>query len=261
VHLRTTAICVSIVAICAGITWMALRTTAADASRNAASTPDQSRRFAGESQAHLPAATQAPADGSVAARSGVAADGATSAAVTNAAQVATSVGVDAAAGSKAPPVSGMTPQQRAAQEARDTGRYPERLSSNIIKPFDRAAWESDPDSYLNTSEPGRVFATAEPSHEIMAIQRIGDVGRELKRGQDVELAVRVPPGAPVSFNSFDMGSFAGSNRTSITVRADDEGVARVRFSVSPGVASNCRILAGSPFASGQVAFDVDVIEN
>jgi hypothetical protein len=73
----------------------------------------------------------------------------------------------------------------------------------------------------------------------------------------VRLAVRTRPGAPVSWLSTDLGSF--DNRlVSMTVAADAAGVAEARFIATPGVAGRVTVLAGSPLASGQVRFVIDV---
>ena len=169
---------------------------------------------------------------------------------------------DSPAPAAAPPAGKdtKTPQQLAADEAVNTGRFPERLSPNIVMPFDQQAWERDPQAYLTVAEPGRVFATAQPSGETPELQRIGDEDRRLLRGKTVELAVIATPGAPVSFNSFDMGLFVASHLPCITVQADGDGVARARFMAEPGAVAECRVLAGSPMTSGQARFTVTIVE-
>lgn len=81
---------------------------------------------------------------------------------------------------------------------------------------------------------------------------------EVLQGEPVPLKVRTIPNAPVTFTSFDLGSF--SNRlTSITVAADKDGVATAQFTGTPGTYNDVNILAASPMTSGQVKFVITVI--
>jgi len=70
--------------------------------------------------------------------------------------------------------------------------------------------------------------------------------------------VRATPGAPVTFTSFDLGQFE-NQLTSITVRADDKGIATARFIGSPGTINDVNILVASPVNSGQAKFAVNVV--
>ena len=154
----------------------------------------------------------------------------------------------------------LTAQQRRVFEAIRTQKNPERLSS-MIQPgaFDARRWETDAiyaGKWLETIEPGRVYQPAQPSATVPVIERIGDEFRRVPDGAMVTLEVQVMPGAPVTFNSFDSGMFDGSRLATVSVRANDEGVASAGFRQSPGTVGLCRILVASPLASGQVHFNV-----
>lgn len=140
---------------------------------------------------------------------------------------------------------------RAAREGRK-----ERLSASIVPPaFDHEAFERDPRAYLDTVAPGRIYQTAKPGREVPALVPAGPDSFDVAPGGEAELAVRTRPRAPVTFTSVNMGSFS-NGLTSITVRADAEGVARATFIASKGTLYEVSILAASPLASGRVAFDV-----
>jgi hypothetical protein len=143
-------------------------------------------------------------------------------------------------------------------EALSTGRFPERLSPMLApKPFDEQAYRKNPETYLNTVEPGRVFQCAQPGPNVPALNRDSKPGLRTVQGETVSLKVRAPSGAPVTFTSFDSGAFQ-NQLPSITVAAGDDGVAIARFTGTPGTYGLVNILAGSPLASGRVSFVVDI---
>jgi hypothetical protein len=150
------------------------------------------------------------------------------------------------------------PQVAAAVEAIRQKEHPERLSPLIAPPaFDRAAFQKDPQAYLATVEPGRVFQTAQPGPDIPQLSPLGPKMLRMEQGRSVQLEVQATPGAPVTFTSFDLGRFA-NELTSITVQASEEGAAKAEFFAPPGTLHDVNILAGSPEASGQVRFVVSV---
>ncbi len=71
------------------------------------------------------------------------------------------------------------------------------------------------------------------------------------------LKVKAVKDAPVTFTSFDLGSFH-NQLTSVTVKADANGNAQAIFTGTPGTINNVNILAGSPMTSGQLKFTVNV---
>jgi hypothetical protein len=150
------------------------------------------------------------------------------------------------------------PMVASVSEALSPGRFPERLSPMVSpKRFDADAYRKNPELYLNTVEPGRVFQCAQPGPNVPALNRDSKPGIRTVQGETVSLKVRAPAGAPVTFTSFDSGAF--QNRLpSITVAAGDDGVAIARFTGTPGTYWLVNILAGSPLASGRVSFVVDI---
>lgn len=125
--------------------------------------------------------------------------------------------------------------------------------------FDRDAFESDPQRYVETIEPARVFRPAEPGEGVVPVQPVGARFHRVKQGETVRLAVNAVPKAPVTFASFDLGYFRGSQLSSETVLADSSGVATAEFTAGGGTVDDIKILAAGPLTSGQVQFTVQVI--
>lgn len=150
------------------------------------------------------------------------------------------------------------PQVKSVAEAIREKKHPERVSVLIRPPpFDAKAFQADPAKYLGVVEPGRVFQTAQPGPKVPVLRPVGQSYREAVQGEVVPLRVKAPPGSPVTFTSFDLGAFE-NQLTSITVQADKQGVAEAKFRGTPGTIEEVHILAGSPEASGQVRFVVNV---
>lgn len=159
----------------------------------------------------------------------------------------------------AQPVSvGVNPQVESVVEAIRTGEHPERLSPLLRpEPFDRDAFTKDPQAYLDTVEPGRVFQTAQPGPGVEVLRQLSPRHITIKQGESVTLRVQAVPDAPVTFKSFDLGRFE-NDLTTISVQANEEGIAEAEFLGSPGTYNNVNILAGSPLTAGQVKFVVFV---
>ena len=98
----------------------------------------------------------------------------------------------------------------------------------------------------------------QPAENVPALTVLGDGYYRVKQGETVKLTAKGAPLAPVTFTSTDLGAFDESKLSSVTVRADDKGVAMVTFVATPGTLNDVNILAGSPLASGQARFKVDV---
>lgn len=151
------------------------------------------------------------------------------------------------------------PMAASVAEAMRRGDRPERLSAMIVpNKFDSKGFATNPTSYLNTVEPGRVWQSAQPAKGVAQAIPISPEYVEVLQGQPVVLTVKAIPNAPVTFTSFDLGAFS-NGLTSITVAADREGIAIAPFTGTPGTYNECNILAASPLASGQVKFVVNVI--
>jgi len=137
-------------------------------------------------------------------------------------------------------------------------KFPERLSPAIAPPpFDKQAFKDDPEKYLKTVEPGRVFQPAQPGVGIQSIQRRSPKLVRILQNETAFLRVWASPGAPVTYTSFDLGQFENL-LTSITVLAGDDGIATAEFTGSPGTVNDVNILVASPVNSGQIRFIVNI---
>jgi hypothetical protein len=147
---------------------------------------------------------------------------------------------------------------RSVAEAARSGVHPERLTPLIAPaPYDHQRFLADPQAYLDVVEPGRVYQSAVPGEGVAQLELVGSALATIPQGGRTELAVRTVPHAPATFTSFECGAF-DNHLTTITVRADGNGVATATFSAPPGTLNAVSILAGSPLASGQVNFTVIV---
>lgn len=150
------------------------------------------------------------------------------------------------------------PAVAAAIEAFEHGGHPERLSPTVLPAkFDVAKFRSDPESYINVSEPGRVWQAAQPGPEVTPLRRKSPFRSTVKQGESIRLQVRAAEGAPVSFTCFDIGMF-GNRLTSQTVVTSSEGVAEVIFTAFPGRFGEISIFSASPLHSGRLEFLVQV---
>jgi hypothetical protein len=99
-------------------------------------------------------------------------------------------------------------QEQSVAEARATGKYPERLTTLVApKKFDPDAFRLNPQAYLDVVEPGRVWASAEPTPTARVIEHLGPIDRILRPLETTELTARVLAEAPVTFTSFSGGQF------------------------------------------------------
>jgi len=159
----------------------------------------------------------------------------------------------------APLIAGETNEQtKAVAEALRNKTNPERVSVAVVpKPFDLEAYKKNPTPYLKAVEPSRVYQAAQPGPKVPQLFPVGEAYHTIKQGESALLKVQALPGAPVTFTSFDMGAFENHLAT-ITVQADDSGVAQAKLTGTPGTFNNVNILAASPLTSGQVKFTVFV---
>lgn len=146
------------------------------------------------------------------------------------------------------------PQVVSVYEALKSRKNPERFSS-FVRPaeFDPAAYKADSESYINTIEPGRVFQSAQPGPDVKRIQAVSARYQRVTQGEQVPMVVQATPDAPVTFTSFNLGHFENL-LTSITVKADAEGKAAVRYTAAKGTVNDVSILAASPMTSAQAEF-------
>lgn len=150
------------------------------------------------------------------------------------------------------------PHTKSVKEALETGKHPERLSSlHLPKEFNHAKYKKNPKEYLDIVEPGRIWQAAQPGEGVAVIDYAGDAFQTAEQNVPVVLKAKVTPGAPVTFTSFDLGAFE-NELTSVTVAADEEGIARTSFTGTSGTINDCRILASSPVTTGQLQYWVRI---
>lgn len=148
--------------------------------------------------------------------------------------------------------------QSVAEALANPEKFPERLGPAFPAPeFDLESFKADPKKYLTTVEPGRIWQSLPRGEGVTQISRQSPLYQTLIQGESVTLQVKVIPGAPVTFHSFDLGHF-DNQLTTTSVQAGDDGIASVNFTASGGTFGELNILAASPQTSGQVNFVVKV---
>ncbi|WP_246146324.1 hypothetical protein [Rubripirellula lacrimiformis] len=80
----------------------------------------------------------------------------------------------------------------------------------------------------------------------------------MRHGESVRLQLKTQAAMPATFTSFDNGVFS-NGLTSITVKADKDGVATANFRASSGTAGEINIIAASPVATERVVYRVNVV--
>ena len=159
----------------------------------------------------------------------------------------------------APLAPDVNPQVASVAEALRTGDHPERVSMQVVPAaFDAEGYARDPQAYLDVVEPGRVWQMAANVEGIGEITVVGSAFHEIPALGSASLDVRVPPGAPVTFTSLDLGAFI-NGLSSMTVAADAQGLARAVFHARAGTLASCTILAACPVTTGQVSFWVEIV--
>lgn len=135
---------------------------------------------------------------------------------------------------------------------------PERFAA-LASPtaFDPAVFAKDPDTYCAQVIPGRIWQVAQPGKDVPQLSTVGEASFQTTHGGTVTLSVKAAPGAPVTYHSCDLGGFP-NGATTITVRADDQGIASIPWIATPGTTGACHILAACPLTSGQVELFIDV---
>ena len=126
------------------------------------------------------------------------------------------------------------------------------------EPFDRAAYEADPEAYLQKIRPGRAYSPAEPGPEVTPLESMSPGFKRILQGEQVVLRVKAEPGVPVTFYSPDVGHFLGNQLTTYTVAANDEGVATATYKTGPGSLGLTDVVVASPVHSGQIQYRIMV---
>jgi hypothetical protein len=127
-----------------------------------------------------------------------------------------------------------------------------------VPPFDAARFAADPEAYLAAVVPERVFQTAEPASDVPQLAAEVAIRQDVALGDGINLRVRTLPLAPVTFCAADGGTFA-NGRSTVSVRADPQGLASARYAPSQGTYHRARVVAASPMTSGRVGFTLTVI--
>lgn len=128
------------------------------------------------------------------------------------------------------------------------------------KSFNRAAYLADPATYLSKVAGSRVYEVANPAADVAPLTPVGPSGFSVETNAEATLAARTEPGMPVTFLSFGLGQFPASGLQTVTVAADEQGVARAQFRVTPGTVGSCLITAGSPVVSSNIQFLISIPE-
>lgn len=126
--------------------------------------------------------------------------------------------------------------------------------------FNRAQYVADPDRYLSQVAGGRIYEVSNPAADVDALAPAGARGFSVPTNGEATLAARTEPGMPVTFTSFGLGEFPASGLQSISVAADEHGVARAQFRVTPGTVGSCLVTAGSPVRANTLNFLISIPE-
>ena len=127
------------------------------------------------------------------------------------------------------------------------------------KKFDAKSFADNPKKYASEFEPFRVFDPAQPAEGVPVLVRASKKRNTMVQGESLSLSVKAKKSTPVTFTSFDGGTF-GNNLSSMCVLADEKGIAQVEFLATPGVIANSKVLASSPLTSGVVDFQIGVTQ-
>lgn len=138
------------------------------------------------------------------------------------------------------------------------GLHPSKSPLVAAEPFDRAAYQKDPQAYLQLTRPGRVFQSLRPGADVVAIAPLTPIYQEIVQGESVAMSVTAEPGMPVTFHTQQLGEFENRLKT-ISVAANDQGVARATYQAVTGVRGLVRVMAASPVHSQRVDFTVKVV--
>jgi hypothetical protein len=152
-----------------------------------------------------------------------------------------------------------TPERAAKAVAETLRTSPELLSTTAaLPPFDLAEFEAHPKEYLAQVIPARAMQTAEPAADVPALRMQSQARAAIATGEVAPLWVKGEPGAPVTFTTFDGGTFKENGLTSVTVQANANGLAVAHYTAGPGIGGDINIVAGSPLSSGTQRFFIRV---
>lgn len=173
------------------------------------------------------------------------------------------------AGYKSPfPFPGKSPSLKGDENLQVVGlvkELAERDSSLAAKsalfppePFDLNTYRADPETYLDKIRPGRAFYPAQPGKDVTPLRPKSPRFAEVLQGETVILKVEADARSPVAFYAADGVGRFDNQLKSITVAANEDGIAEVRYSAVAGTVGLQSILVASPMHSRQLKFVVKV---
>ena len=130
------------------------------------------------------------------------------------------------------------------------------------KAFNAELWSTNPkyrQKYLDTSEPSRGFMSAKNPKAARMVM-VSRPSLKVTQGQKITLAVKVLPGAPVSFFSPHLNRF-GNGLTSMTVAADQQGIAEVEMEGVLGTLARTDVICSSPLCAGTAVFKITTVQS
>ena len=166
------------------------------------------------------------------------------------------------------PSAGKVPTLKGDENDQVTGLFQElksrdgpreaRSAAFLPEDFDKERYFEDPKTYLEKIRPGRVFKPAIPAEDVIPIAASSPRFTSLLQGESAILRVKASPSYPVTFYTPDSGEFSNRLKT-ISVAADENGIAETKFTAVSGTRGVIDILAASPLHSGQARFAVKVV--
>ena len=160
-----------------------------------------------------------------------------------------------------PVLPSSSPAAKSLYDAIESSENPEFSSPAFSPPpFDLQKYQKDPDAYLDLHVPGRMWQTAQPGEGVPVLVSKSKRRLTLRKGESVRLSVETKPNMPATFTSVDLGTFDNGLNT-ISVQADENGVATAAFTASGGVGNMIHVVAASPVATERVQFQVFVVSN
>lgn len=126
--------------------------------------------------------------------------------------------------------------------------------------FNRAQYVADPARYLSQVAGSRIYEVSNPAADVDALAPAGARGFSIPTNGEATLAAQTEPGMPVTFTTFGLGEFPASGLQSVSVAADEQGIARTQFRVTPGTVGTCLVTAGSPVRANTLNFLITIPE-
>jgi len=83
--------------------------------------------------------------------------------------------------------------------------------------------------------------------------------QKIVQGETVVLRAQGEPNMPVSFYAPQLGVFEASKTSSVSVQADEKGIAEARYTATAGTHGDTPIIASSPVNTKRTRFVVHVV--